>query len=487
MIICHPCNYLCLDLPVCFSSALEEHVIRWKIGEFLNSRHCTVVPPTYANYTKYVFTRHPYGRAYALWNMLCRDNFRLPQVARPFCEGNQIPCPPTWEQFVDLLGKRQDLKAQSRFYTWTMSEHLNGKFNAGKQWNKTYVFIPVENPKAMDYGPWGESVCMSARAREPWFMGMPNVEKFFSPEIRRKLDEWAADDFANFGYNHEVPDLGADLYQQAMAYAYDEDHLPFRYGLRPLIGTDGFNDYFRLPADIPEDPIVCLGSAYTFGRFTRETYVDLLAKKLNRPVLNLGGGLATPHSYVMSRPAMKVIHKAAAVIIQIMSARISPNTVFTFTNERCRGQIDMRTGKWLSEADTQWEKIRTEDPDLYRRMYQESLTSYKMDMVRLLAQVTGPKILVWWSMIKPQPVAKDPAWCKIYYPNYHPQMVDVGCVNLFRQYCAAYVEDQLVGDGWQPESEDVMERSPYYPSPLDHIRLANKLVSVPELQALKRT
>ncbi len=499
MIINHPEQYVYLDVPVCASSSLEEYLLKCG-GVSVGSRHHMAVPEECRDYKQIAVTRHPYARALALWQVLCRDHYRLPQVGTHFCQLNGLPNLPSWEQFVDILLRRHTLPAPSRFYTGTISEHLGNNLKMPALaadvsclaslsrffWDVSRrAFVPVETVHDRVHGPWDEAAYSSAVTCEPWFMGKPDVDKLFTPEIREKLRTWADDDFRSFDYRDEIPDLSADLYQQSSAYAYDEDHLPFRYGLNPL-RSDGFVDYYRIPAALPEKPIVCLGSAYTFGRFTRDPYPDLLAKALNRPVLNLGGGLATPHSYLASPPALRLIAGASAVIIQVMSARVSPNTLFTFSNNHCRGQLDMRTGKWIPDIDKRWDTIRREDPDLYRRLYAESVNSFKVDMVRLLGQARHvPKILVWWSLLPPQPVARDPAICQIYYPNFHPQMVDVGCVDLFRSYCQEYVEETITKGGWQPETEDVMERSPYYPSPEDHARLAEKLLRVPSLQSLK--
>lgn len=74
--------------------------------------------------------------------------------------------------------------------------------------------------------------------------------------------------------------------------------------------------------------IVCIGAAQTFGCFCQEPYPELLKKRINAPVLNLGYGGAGPRFFARHEKLQPYISKARLAIVQVMSARSVSNRIF---------------------------------------------------------------------------------------------------------------------------------------------------------------
>jgi hypothetical protein len=67
----------------------------------------------------------------------------------------------------------------------------------------------------------------------------------------------------------------------------------------------------------------------TFGCFCEKPYPNLLEERLSFPVLNLGKGGSGPCFFLKDKELLKYINHAKFAIIQVMSARVEDNSLFS--------------------------------------------------------------------------------------------------------------------------------------------------------------
>ena len=111
-----------------------------------------------------------------------------------------------------------------------------------------------------------------------------------------------------------------------------------KYHQRDKFIDYGIVEYDRsvIRGPIPKDKyFCCLGSAFTFGRYTANPYPSILSKLTNIPVLNLAGGAFAPQTYLNDFPnRIEDANKSLFAIVQIMSARFSTNHKYTYAFEK---------------------------------------------------------------------------------------------------------------------------------------------------------
>jgi hypothetical protein len=212
----------------------------------------------------------------------------------------------------------------------------------------------------------------------------------------------------------------------------------------------GSPNLLRGPAPPTEPaPVVCLGSAATFGRLVRRPFPQGLAKGLKYPVLNAGIGGARPATFLADVPVMAKVSQAPLVILEMLSARGYATRFFTPAHSigntgvvpaEERARVSMPNAKRQVFVDWVYERAFARGVD--RLDLEEAratiLRAYVADMKRLIAAAGGPVILVYLSQRAPDYKSRPldyEAWSGGF-----PHFVDRQVLELLEPLCAGLIE-----------------------------------------------
>lgn len=242
-----------------------------------------------------------------------------------------------------------------------------------------------------------------------------------------------------------------------------------------------------------EEYFVCLGAAQTLGRFCDKPYPTLLQEKLNMQSLNLSDGGAIPDWFLQKKEILEYTNNAKFAIIQVMSARTVSNSLF---ESRLTGPrvIQRDTGVTLLADEAYEELIQSQDWGQLKKIIAETRHNFVESYKSLLAEITVPKILFWFSVREPK-----------YRENYEnlsqawqlwkafPQLVNQEMIDQIKGDCDQYIQciskrglPQLLVSRFTGEPVTIANaqgelkktHNNYYPSPEMHIEAANLLEPV---------
>ncbi|MCK9544126.1 MAG: DUF6473 family protein [Novosphingobium sp.] len=199
---------------------------------------------------------------------------------------------------------------------------------------------------------------------------------------------------------------------------------------------------FRGPP-VPEENLAsgdfftCIGAAQTVGVYVEKPFPDLLAERIGLPALNLGLGGAAPSFYAQQPELLALANRGRFVILQIMTARSAPNSRLEVA-----GPIllrDRKTGK-VDTSEAGWRAILADEPAEAERYVRESLASWAADYDAILARLTVPVILFYYSY-KPADERTNFAAGSVeeLYGSF-PQFVAMPEVEAVAAKCAGYAE-----------------------------------------------
>lgn len=194
---------------------------------------------------------------------------------------------------------------------------------------------------------------------------------------------------------------------------------------------------FRGPRVTGQRYVACVGAAQTFGCFCEKPYPALLAQSLGVETLNLGAGGAGPTFHNSSPELLRHINGARLVIVQVLSARSQSNSLFQTTHHGMEG-VRLSDGKRMIAQEFFAELLRNE-PHRVREVVEETRRNYLRDMIRLLGDISPPKILFWFSIRRPeyQEAYELPVW-KLW--GAFPQFVNRQMVETLQEHSDDYVE-----------------------------------------------
>ncbi len=251
--------------------------------------------------------------------------------------------------------------------------------------------------------------------------------------------------------------------------------------------------HFRGPPVRGEEYIACVGAAQTFGRFVRRPFPQLLSQALGIEALNLGRGGAGP-TYPLADPALlEYINRARLAIVQVFSGRSQSNSVFQTIDHGMVG-INAANGCKMDAGEFYTWLLR-QDLAFAQQVVAETREKWVSAMTELLAAITPPKILIWFSTRSPEYEERWelPAW-RLW--GAFPQLVNRTMVEQIRASADAYVECVSTRGLPQPiidlqgnpssfrvqqagQTEVVMKtHNSYYPSPEMHEDAAGLLLPV---------
>lgn len=213
----------------------------------------------------------------------------------------------------------------------------------------------------------------------------------------------------------------------------------------------------------PGGYIVCLGAAQTFGCFCDDPYPALLEQELGIPVVNLGYGGAGPRFFARHPELLPLINGAAAVVVQVMSARSEDNS--RFDSGGLELLTDRATGQQVSAANAYAALLDEGDASLsrlpgaarkairvvrghpgVRRVLAETRSHWIASYRDLFAEISAPTVLLWMSRRTPglHRTRRARWWWQRYddvnamFGDY-PQLVNPAMVRAIRPLATDYV------------------------------------------------
>lgn len=218
--------------------------------------------------------------------------------------------------------------------------------------------------------------------------------------------------------------------------------------------------WFRGPPPATLEPgryFTVLGAAQTFGCFCLQPYPGKLAERLGMPALNLGYSGAGPTFFLKQLALHDYINSSVFCILQVMSGRSISNSRFQndegLAHGRRRDTGEATTAEAIFDEVIKGELARLPLPPRLargvvkvtglplpaaRRLVREARANWLRDFRALLATITVPKVLFWFSERRPT-----------YTPRYHrqgallgkyPHLVDASMLAALRPHVGDVVE-----------------------------------------------
>jgi LPS sulfotransferase NodH len=270
-----------------------------------------------------------------------------------------------------------------------------------------------------------------------------------------------------------------------MAQFYQDLDRPGGFDYLLTAPPDFGEPQFRGPAiDLDKPYLAFLGAAQTFGRFAHEPFPSILAERLGLGALNLGVGGAGPRHFDKPR-YLKLINRAEAVVVQVMSGRSASSSLFDnsgggrLTGSTPLADAPVRAEEFLKRA------ADTLSAKEFARVIEEMRADYVASFIALLQKIASPRILLWLSKRTPD-YREDYANAPQGVLGDFPQLVNAAMVAEIAARCDAYVEcvssaglpqplwrsDRTI-DGAGLRGDMLVNR--YYPSPEMHRQAADLL------------
>lgn len=255
---------------------------------------------------------------------------------------------------------------------------------------------------------------------------------------------------------------------------------------------------------------VCIGAAQTFGCFCAQPFPKLLEAELDLPVLNLGYGGAGPYFFLKHPTLLDYINRARFVIVQVMSGRSESNSLFEsggleLLTRRTDGvQLGADAAYQALIEDSIWHKapvgkryFKRAGDILGQRKAKQIVVQTRQNWIHhhqeLMAQITVPKILFWFSKRSPNYQERYSSVQKLF--NDFPQLINSTILDEAKQSCDEYAECISKSGIPQPlfnrftqkpttidpslDRPDlggkIWTHNTYYPSPEMHVEASQKL------------
>jgi LPS sulfotransferase NodH len=237
---------------------------------------------------------------------------------------------------------------------------------------------------------------------------------------------------------------------------------------------------------------VCIGAAQTYGAFVPSPYPKLLGRALGIDILNLSGGGLGPRYFSESPRLLSLLADAKFVVVQAMSARMMPTSMFTPVDEMNLMRMRDGSGENLDAADVWGMALKQRTRDEVRALIDEAHDAWSKAMLTIASACQGPKIILWMSE-RPMHYEMDfDDVNKIFGP--FPQLVDEKCMHSVSAQFDSVVEcissrgmpQKIVSHfsnetipvlfgGPNVESQYISTINHYYPSPEIHEDAASAL------------
>jgi LPS sulfotransferase NodH len=274
----------------------------------------------------------------------------------------------------------------------------------------------------------------------------------------------------------------------------DRHYYLIEYDPTPAPGLD-----FLCRGPAPEEGapyIAFVGASQTFGAFVQTPFPRRTAENLDHQAFNLGRGGAGPSFFSRHGPALDVVRKADAVVVQAMAARMEGNSRMESTEGRALVHFQDGGQSMAMDCDTAWRKIvEQETPERVLELVAESRRSWLGAMRTIAEAAEGPSVLVWFSERTPDYEVNLRDQYALF--NAFPHLVDRAMIDEARTFFSDYVEIvssaglpeptrsafsgevlPVVFGGGNLDEQNLGSENAYYPSQVMHEEVAAQLTPV---------
>jgi hypothetical protein len=203
------------------------------------------------------------------------------------------------------------------------------------------------------------------------------------------------------------------------------------------------------------DYFTCIGAAQTFGCLCPTPYPTLLSAQLGPAVLNLGYGGAGPEFFARQPALLEYINRGRFAILQVMSGRSQSNSLFAsggleYLTRRADG-VRLGANEAYAELLAGPRSIRSLSlGPITRRLARllasrrarglavETRVAWIESYRQLLAQITVPTVLFWFSQRSPDYVLRT-SHLHGYFAEF-PQLIDRPTLEAVKPLASCYVE-----------------------------------------------
>lgn len=178
------------------------------------------------------------------------------------------------------------------------------------------------------------------------------------------------------------------------------DYRPCRYGSSRIV--------FRGPrGDLSKPYIVFIGGTDTYGKFLKQPFADMVGIALDRQTVNLGCVNAGMDVYLTDPQVLAIIAQADLAVIQVLGAHNLSNRYYSVhprRNDRFVAVTSEMRARFpeIDFSDFAFTRhmlgaLHSRSPDRFGAVVEELQTVWVRRMRALLAQITGPCLLLWLS------------------------------------------------------------------------------------------
>lgn len=193
------------------------------------------------------------------------------------------------------------------------------------------------------------------------------------------------------------------------------DYLPCRYGASRLL--------FRGPKrKLDGDYIAVFGSTETYGKFIDVPYPELLQKRLDMNVVNLGCQNAGVDAFGQDASLIEIANRSRAVVVQVMGAQNMSNRLYRVhprRNDRFINAASLLKAVYREVDFTDFHftrhmlnKLKSIDAHRFEMVREELRQAWMARMQALLAQINRPVFLLWFAEHYPpapeESIERDP-------------------------------------------------------------------------------
>lgn len=163
--------------------------------------------------------------------------------------------------------------------------------------------------------------------------------------------------------------------------------------------------------------IACLGASDTFAKYVPKPYPQLIETAVGEVCVNLGCQAAGPDVFLRDTAIQSLCHDAMAVVIEVMGAanlsngfyRVHPrrNDRFIAPTQKLRAlypEVDFAEVAFTGHLIQMLQAVDAERFEVVREHLQETWIER---MQTLVAQTTGPVLLLWFAAVQPDEVHHD--------------------------------------------------------------------------------
>lgn len=213
------------------------------------------------------------------------------------------------------------------------------------------------------------------------------------------------------------------------------DYQFYRFDALPSVG-------FRGPLLTPEvlasgGYCTAIGAAQTLGVYAPKPYPALIGERLGLPCLNLATGGGTAGFFAAQPSLIELANRGKFVILQVMTARTEANSRsvpvgINFVRDLRTGETEITEAFWL--------RLLAEEREAVPGLIAESLQSWRQSYRNLIAQLTVPVILFYFSTKPDDEVTNYDATTRDEFYGSFPQFVDMAAVRDVAALCGHYAE-----------------------------------------------